>query len=808
MTMDMPNNSESGHPRRRDITGGLTLVLGLAAAGLVLYSTSQYGVGVSPDSTVYLATAQNLRSGNGYVSHDGTLYTAQPPLFPTLLAALGLVEIKPVVAARLLNALAMGAIVFVSAGLCARHIKSTALFLIATLSAVFSLPLLSVSVMAWTEPVFVLLIVLFLRQMAAFLRQPTYAALVKGAVLAALCSLQRYTGVTAILTGAVVLWLPFSQGSMLSRLKRFLWFGFLACAPLGVWAIRSYRLTSTWSGSRRIPSCYSLEENVKTALDTLTRWFSPGAVPLSIRVIAVALVVLLAVAALFFHRHRARQTKGQDDLDMWPAGLFILIYLPLMTYTHQVGVYDEIMNDRYLSPVFIPIVWLVFMGLDRARMLLAAGSKKRRLSEAIVAGLCALWLFYPIAQTQRLVASWTRHGTGGYSTAAWRQSGVIDWLRNHPLDGRVYTNMPDALYSLADIHATVSPHRGWDLAPFQATVPSTPATYLVWFSNRNIGYLHGIEVLMSALCLEECATLSDGSIYRLVPSADRGGLKGRVFSRGMVDGVWHRSFTSETFGPAGLIRSWFLRADGTTDGIWELKIDNGTVLTWHPHGRYEHSDDTFEFSCDGQASENRNHTAWPYVFHVQGSVDDLAATGTYHIEFTHPSSPYPDIDRGTWRVDLARPVYRLWSSTSNRHLYTIDRKQVDELTMQSSNPWKSEGVAFCAYLPGQQPPEARPVYDLLARTSGEHLYTIQEREKTKLLSDSANTWGSEGIAFYAYAEDSHPADTRPVYRFWAATPGEHFYTMDETERDALITKHANVWTYEGIAWYALASQRP
>ena len=231
-------------------------------------------------------------------------------------------------------------------------------------------------------------------------------------------------------------------------------------------------------------------------------------------------------------------------------------------------------------------------------------------------------------------------------------------------------------------------------------------------------------------------------------------------------------------------------------------------MTWQPRGRYTHADDTFEFSCEGQAVDDRSQTAWPYVFGVRGSVGDHTATGTFRLEFAHPPSPWPAVDRGTWRVDLARPVYRLWSSAANRHRYTLDRDQVDELTMQALNPWKFEGVVFCAYLPGQQPPETRPVYDLLARASGEHLYTIWEHERTELLSDSTGTWVDEGVAFYAYAEDFHPADAKPVYRFWAATLGEHFYTMDETERDTLIAKHANVWTYEGIAWYALARRGP
>ena len=317
--MNIPNDSGAGYLPKGPLIGGLIVVLGLTAVGLVLLGTSPYGAGVSPDSTSYLATAESLLSGKGYVNHDGQPYTGWPPLFPTLLAGVGLLGIKPVVAARLLNALAMGAIVYTAAGLFARGIKSKVLLFLATLLAVFSLPLLSISVMAWTEPVFVLLIVLFLRQMAAFLREPTGSALVKGAVLAALCSLQRYTGVTAILTGAVVVLLPRLQDPLAARLKRLIGFACLACAPLAAWAVRNYALTSMLTGSPRIPSRYSLGENITCAADTLTRWFSPATVPLAIRAIGMGVILLLATAACLFNRHRAKGTPRRKGPDAWAA---------------------------------------------------------------------------------------------------------------------------------------------------------------------------------------------------------------------------------------------------------------------------------------------------------------------------------------------------------------------------------------------------------------------------------------------------------------------------------------------------------
>ena len=32
--------------------------------------------------------------------------------------------------------------------------------------------------------------------------------------------------------------------------------------------------------------------------------------------------------------------------------------------------------------------------------------------------------------------------------------------------------------------------------------------------------------------------------------------------------------------------------------------------------------------------------------------------------------------------------------------------------------------------------------------------------------------------------------------------GGHFYTMNETEKNKLITTYPDAWTYEDVAWYA------
>jgi len=48
----------------------------------------------------------------------------------------------------------------------------------------------------------------------------------------------------------------------------------------------------------------------------------------------------------------------------------------------------------------------------------------------------------------------------------------------------------------------------------------------------------------------------------------------------------------------------------------------------------------------------------------------------------------------------------------------------------------------------------------------------------------------------------------PVYRFISLASSSWFYTIDEADKRAFITRHSDVWTYEGIVWYACTPPAP
>jgi len=94
-----------------------------------------------------------------------------------------------------------------------------------------------------------------------------------------------------------------------------------------------------------------------------------------------------------------------------------------------------------------------------------------------------------------------------------------------------------------------------------------------------------------------------------------------------------------------------------------------------------------------------------------------------------------------------------------------------------------------------------PVYRFWSAATGKHFYTVDEAEKDKLINESASVWTFEGAVYYAYTRASEP-NLLPVYEFSSQTLGSYFYTINEAEKDKLINKYAQVWKLEGPAFYA------
>ncbi len=144
------------------------------------------------------------------------------------------------------------------------------------------------------------------------------------------------------------------------------------------------------------------------------------------------------------------------------------------------------------------------------------------------------------------------------------------------------------------------------------------------------------------------------------------------------------------------------------------------------------------------------------------------------------------------------PVYRFYNPTTKHHFYTASESERSIVANTSQSGYLPEGIAYYAY--NTQITGTLPVYRFNNSSTGDHFYTALEAEKNSLISNAQSGYAYEGIAFYAYATQSNGSS--PVYRFYNPTTGDHFYTASESEKNYLLLSPLGPDISVGIGYYS------
>ncbi len=91
---------------------------------------------------------------------------------------------------------------------------------------------------------------------------------------------------------------------------------------------------------------------------------------------------------------------------------------------------------------------------------------------------------------------------------------------------------------------------------------------------------------------------------------------------------------------------------------------------------------------------------------------------------------------------------------------------------------------------------ANPMNRVYNPNSGEHFYTADIKEKEALVSLG---WQDEGFGWVAPENPVTDTDTNAVFRLYNPNAGDHHYTTKAEERDVLV---AYGWKDEGKGWYS------
>ena len=493
--------------------GVAVAMLALAGAGLVTLSTARYGAGISPDSVLYLDGARSLASGKGLTLHSGQPLAAAAPLYPMLLGFVGSVtRLDPTAFAYLLNALLFALVICLSARLLREGPRQSAAYSLLGLCAVlFSRPLSEVYAMAWSEVLFIPLLLLYLLFSQRYWDGRGMLSLAAMTLLTALACLTRYVGVALVPAGVTTIILA-SPGRFRRRCSRAFVFAALSLLPLGLWAARNYRLTETLFGDRGPRTRFTVDCIILYA-KALLGWYLPGH-GTKFFVLAGVAVVLVVLVSSRLARGRAWGGLKTVLVDRPPAVLLLATYSVTLFVASTTG---AAIDSRMLSPLYV-VLTLVLLKLAHDLL-----SSPRPISSAVAHKLppvlLSLWLCFPLTSTTLSAVGRFKDGAGGYNTKKWRESETIAHAKQTlSITGdRLYSNGPEVLWVLAGLTATRSPDRRLgDLTDLECCWPSQDGAVLVWFNSitwRN--YLFSIEEIEEVADVVEVAQFNDGAIYRV-----------------------------------------------------------------------------------------------------------------------------------------------------------------------------------------------------------------------------------------------------------------------------------------------------
>jgi len=152
------------------------------------------------------------------------------------------------------------------------------------------------------------------------------------------------------------------------------------------------------------------------------------------------------------------------------------------------------------------------------------------------------------------------------------------------------------------------------------------------------------------------------------------------------------------------------------------------------------------------------------------------------------------------------PIFRFYSPAYRGHFYTASADERDMIRARWPDVWNYEGSAYTAFT--TQVPGTVPLFRFWSAEYAGHFYTAHAGERDEVIRRWPDVWSYEGVAYYVYPPESTVPQTVPVARFWGPTVRHHFYTASPGESDYVRQNWSSTWVYESTAFRVPAAGAP
>jgi len=482
-----------------------------AAAGflIIFLFTRHGGIGIEPDSVVYITTAENFRNSGKLIDFTGSPLVIFPSFYPLFLSCIILLTgLNPLAFAPYLNAILFALIIYLSGyimesfSLRSKWYKRAVLICI-----VFSPALLEVYSMVWSETVFILLLLLFLIAIKKYFQSYSNKALIIAAILASIASVTRYAGISVILAGILFLVLDMKM-PVKQKIKHIVLFGLISPLLLIINLVRNFLANGTETGLRE-KSLVSFYSGMHDAGSVFNDWlhvlhnYYNGAAYTTI----IIIILFLSYLCIKYFLHYKRITSYESM-----SAVFSLVYILFMIIIASVSRFEEL-NSRFFSPVFILLIW-------NCSSWIASSTKKISfLNKKIITALnICIFLVFMYGQLSANYETWDGvkdAGIPGYTEDQWKFSQTVNFIEKSPFLFRkgysVYSDATDAVYFFTHRLGKFLPHKE-DKNGIESFLADQHC-YVVWFNDGEDSDLVGIDFITQVKKMKLLKQFDDGAIY-------------------------------------------------------------------------------------------------------------------------------------------------------------------------------------------------------------------------------------------------------------------------------------------------------
>ena len=492
-------------------------------------TATPWGLGLSPDSVVYIGAARSLAQGLGFSLPTDSAAMAPvvhyPPLYPALLAMASFSGLDVIVAAKWFNVFLLCVNVFL-AGIIGY--RASGLFPLAILTAglvATAFPMALVHSMVWSEPLFMVCQSAALLFLLSYLRECARRSLIGAAVATGLSVLGRYAGVSLVISGAAaILWLGAERWK-----KKFLDAGiFLAVSllPIGLWAARNRWVAGT-STDRNIGFHPAGLGELSAAVDAIGAWFSVfWTSSADVQLYSVCVVIISGLAIHFYGPNlgvkRAPPNAAGLKIALSLMALVGATYVVLLFLTISLFDAQTPVDSRLLAPCYVPLLLFVVSAWTYSS---CRGPERARLRfVAPAVGLLVIGLQLPATLTW--LQQHYRKGIG-YSSREWQESETIKQLATRMPAAVIYSNGPDVIYALLGRPAAMIPRKTntasnlpnpnyrAQLEQMHRTLQAASGVIVFFDRVHWRKYLPSAAELESSLGLRLASETNDGAIYQV-----------------------------------------------------------------------------------------------------------------------------------------------------------------------------------------------------------------------------------------------------------------------------------------------------